>query len=172
VYVAIVESSYVRTTVAACLLDYGHEVVNVDVDETVVKTVNTGESPIGEPGVDELLAEHAGERLEATTDCSRVQEADVTLLALPTPLNDDGSIDTSYVEAAAESVGDALADDDGHVVATKSTVIPGTTGDQVAPAVRELTDTTVHVAANPEFLRMGSTVDDFHNPGKYEGLTW
>jgi len=169
VYVSIVGSGYVGTTVAACLADYGHEVVNVDVDETVVETVNAGESPIGEPGVGDLLAEHAGDRLEATTDYGRVRETEVTLLALPTPSNDDGSIDTSYVEAAAESVGDALADapsESEHVVATKSTVIPGTTGEQVGPAVRERTDATVHVAANPEFLRMGSAVSDFRNPDK------
>ena len=114
-----------------------------------------------------LLAEHAGGRLEATTDYDRVQETDVTLLALPTPSSDDGSIDTSYVEAAAESVGDALTDTDGeHVVATKSTVIPGTTDERIGPAVRERTDTTIHVAANPEFLRMGSAVDDFRKPDK------
>ena len=166
-HVSIVGSGYVGTTVAACLADYGHEVVNVDVDETVVETVNAGESPIGEPGVGDLLADHAGDRLTATTDYGRVRETDVTLLALPTPSNDDGSIDTSYVEAAAESVGDALADADGeHVVATKSTVVPGTTGERVAPAVRERTDATVHVAANPEFLRMGSAVADFRNPDK------
>jgi UDPglucose 6-dehydrogenase len=166
VHVSIVGSGYVGTTVAACLADYGHEVVNVDVDETVVETVNAGESPIGEPSVGELLAEYAGEQLRATTDYDQVRETDVTLLALPTPSNDDGSIDTSYVEAAAESVGDALEDDDEHVVATKSTVIPGTTGEQVAPAVRGRTDATIHVAANPEFLRMGSAVSDFRNPDK------
>ncbi|MEZ3115646.1 UDP-glucose 6-dehydrogenase AglM [Halobaculum sp. MBLA0147] len=166
--VSIVGSGYVGTTVAACLADYGHEVVNVDVDESVVERINAGETPVGEPGVEDLLAEYAGAGITATTEYHRIRETDVTLLALPTPSNDDGSIDTSYVEAAAEAVGDVLADTEGdHTLAVKSTVIPGTTDRRIAPTVRERAgDTTVHVAANPEFLRMGSAVEDFRHPDK------
>lgn len=169
-YVSIVGSGYVGTTVAACLADHGHDVVNIDIDESIVEKINAGKSPIGEPGVGELLAEHAGGRITATTDYASVRDTDVTLLALPTPSNSDGSIDSSYVEAAAASVGNALGDAPSgseHVVATKSTVVPGTTEEQVAPAVRERApQVTVHVAANPEFLRMGSAVNDFENPDK------
>jgi UDPglucose 6-dehydrogenase len=125
---------------------------------------------MGEPDVGELLAEHAGKHITATTDYESVRDTDVTLLALLTPSNRDGSIDSSYIEAAAESVGGALGDAPSgseHVVATKSTVIPGTTEEQVAPAVRKRApQVTVHVAANPEFLRMESAVNDFENPDK------
>ena len=106
---SIVGSGYVGTTVAACLADLGREVTNVDIDEEVVASINAGESPISEPGLDELIATHSGGRMEATTDYDAVLDTDVTFLALLTPSRDDGSIDLSYMEAAAETLGETLA---------------------------------------------------------------
>ncbi|PSP77018.1 UDP-glucose 6-dehydrogenase [Halobacteriales archaeon QS_1_68_20] len=169
--VSIVGSGYVGTTVAACLADLGHEVVNVDVDEDVVVAINDGSAPIHEPGLDERIADHAGSRLRATTDYGAVRETDVTFLALPTPSNEDGSIDTAAVEAGARSLGEALAEKESdHLVVVKSTVIPGTTEEVVAPTVSEASGEAVgegfDVATNPEFLRMGSAVADFLDPDK------
>ena len=170
-HVSIVGSGYVGTTVAACLADLGHEVTNVDIDEDIVAAINDGESPIHEPGLDELIDEYAGERLHATTDYDAVRETDVTFLALPTPSEDDGGIDLAYMEAGAASLGEALTDKDGdHLVVVKSTVVPGSTEDVIAPAIEETSDKSVgdgfHVAMNPEFLRMGTAVEDFLNPQK------
>ena len=169
--VSIVGSGYVGTTVAACLADMGHRVVNVDVDESIVEAINAGEAPIHEPGLPELVAAHAGDRLEATTDYGAIRETDVTFLALPTPSNEDGSIDTSYMEAGAESLGEALAEKSGdHLVVVKSTVIPGTTQEVVVPAIEATSGKEAgegfDVAMNPEFLRMGSAVADFQDPDK------
>ncbi|MFC7140599.1 UDP-glucose 6-dehydrogenase AglM [Halosimplex aquaticum] len=170
-HVSIVGSGYVGTTVAACLADLGHDVTNVDVDEDVVATINDGDTPIHEPGLDELIGEHAGDRLRATTDYDAVRETDVTFLALPTPSEDDGAIDLTYMEAGAASLGEALAEKDGdHLVVVKSTVVPGSTEDVVAPAIEETSGKTAgegfHVAMNPEFLRMGTAVEDFLDPQK------
>jgi len=168
--VSIVGSGYVGTTVAACLADDGHSVVNVDVDESIVESINDGESPIHEPGLDDLVAAHAGEHLRATTDYEAVLDTDVTLLALPTPANDDGSIDTSYLEAGARSLGAVLAGKDDHLIVVKSTVVPGTAEEVVAPIVESASGGTLgetfDVAMNPEFLRMGSAVEDFRTPDK------
>ncbi|MDG5776136.1 UDP-glucose 6-dehydrogenase AglM [Haloarculaceae archaeon H-GB1-1] len=172
--VSIVGSGYVGTTVAACLADLGHVVTAIDIDEDVVAAVTDGETPIHEPGLDELVAEHGGDRLRATTDYDVVPETDLTMLALPTPSNDDGSIDLRFMEAGAESVGEALAeaeggDDDPHVVVTKSTVIPGTTEDRLAAAIAAAgveRGEDFLVASNPEFQREGSAVADFLNPDK------
>ena len=65
--VSIIGSGYVGTTVAACLADFGHDVVNVDVDEETVETINAGEAPIHEEGLAERVERTAGERLRATT---------------------------------------------------------------------------------------------------------
>ncbi|MCD2200465.1 UDP-glucose/GDP-mannose dehydrogenase family protein [Halobacterium sp. KA-4] len=164
--VSIVGSGYVGTTVAACFADLGHSVVNVDIDQDTVDTINGGRAPIHEPGLEERIAEHAGDRLRATTDYDAVRETDVTFLALPTPSEADGRIDTSIMQAGAESLGEALAGKDDHVVVVKSTVVPGTTEDVVAPALERGGFDGATLAMNPEFLRMGTAVEDFLHPDK------
>jgi UDPglucose 6-dehydrogenase len=167
----IVGSGYVGTTVAACLADLGQEVVTVDVDEAVVDAISAGEAPIHEPGLDALVATHGGTRLRATTDYDVVADGEVTMLALPTPSNDDGSIDLTAMRAGARSVGEALAAAGAtdHAVVTKSTVVPGTTAgvlnDELAGAGLERGVDYV-LAANPEFQREGTAVTDFLNPDK------
>jgi len=169
--IGIVGSGYVGTTLAACLADFGHDVINVDVDESVVRQLNDGESPISEPGLDDLLDRYAGASLFATTDYTDLANVDVVFLALPTPTNDDGSIDTAYVEAGAEALGGVLADIEGYpTVVVKSTVVPGTTADVVGPILERESGLQVGVdfglAMNPEFLREGSAVEDFQHPDK------
>jgi UDPglucose 6-dehydrogenase len=169
--ITIVGSGYVGTTVAACLADLGHEVVNVDIDEDVVDAINAGEAPIHEPGLDDFVATHGGDRLRATTDYGVVPEGELTMLALPTPSNEDGSIDLTAMRAGARSVGEALADAGAtdHVVVTKSTVVPGTTeGALDAELSGAGLERGVHyvLASNPEFQREGTAVTDFLNPDK------
>ncbi len=171
--IAVVGSGYVGTTVAACFADLGHDVVAIDIDEDIVSRLNAGEAPIHEPGLDELVAEHAGEggRLRATTDYGAIRDCEATFLALPTPSREDGSIDASIIEVGARSVGEALADGaEDHLVVVKSTVIPGTTETTLIPAIEDGTGEAVgeriHVGMNPEFLREGSAVSDFLDPDK------
>ena len=169
--VAVVGSGYVGTTIAACFADLGHEVVAIDIDEAIVEELNAGRASIHEPGLDDLLAEHAGERLRATTDYGAITDCDVVFLALPTPSREDGSIDASIIEAGARSVGEALRGGEGEqLIVVKSTVIPGTTEERLVPAIEEGADERVgdriHVGMNPEFLREGSAVTDFLDPDK------
>jgi UDPglucose 6-dehydrogenase len=171
--IGIVGSGYVGTTIAACFADLGHEVMNVDVDESVVRRLNDGEAPISEPGLDGLLDRYAGDSLFATTEYGDLVDfgPHVIFLALPTPSNDDGSIDTAVVEAGAEALGGVLADIEGYpTVVVKSTVVPGTTEDVIGPALELESGGQIGVdfglAANPEFLREGSAVDDFTDPDK------
>ena len=169
--VSIIGSGYVGTTVAACFADLGHEVVNVDIDEEVVKSINGGEASIHEPGLDNLVDEYGGDELRATTEYADILETDVTFLALPTPSRADGSIDTSIIEAAAETLGETLREKEGeHVAVTKSTVVPTTTRDVLAPIMAEASGKTrgedLHVGMNPEFLREGTAVADFQSPDK------
>ena len=166
--VSVVGSGYVGTTVAACLADLGHAVTNIDIDRDVVDSINAGEAPIHEPGLDELLDEHGGERLRATTDYDAVRATDLTFVALPTPSNEDGSIDLSIITRGMASLGEALAaKTEPHVVVVKSTVIPGSTEDVLVPAMRRAgAGGNVHVAMNPEFLREGTAVEDYLKPDK------
>ncbi|OYR46666.1 MULTISPECIES: UDP-glucose 6-dehydrogenase AglM [unclassified Halorubrum] len=177
--VTVVGSGYVGTTLAACLADAGHDVTAIDIDPDVVDALNDGRAAIHEPGLDDLLAEHAGDRLRATTEYDGVPDADVTFLAIGTPSREDGSIDLGPLTAAAGMTGEALADvggdsaaagdpEDRHLVVVKSTITP--------PGVREVREALlagagdaadrVELATNPEFLREGSAVDDFQHPDK------
>ncbi|WIV66959.1 UDP-glucose 6-dehydrogenase AglM [Natrialbaceae archaeon AArc-T1-2] len=170
-HVSIVGSGYVGTTVAACLADLGHDVVNVEVDEEIVETINAGEAPIHEAGLADRIDAHAGTRLRATTDYDAVAETDLTMLCLPTPQREDGSLDLAVMKAGVESLGDALAEKDGdHLVVVKSTVLPGTTEDVVGPIVADRSGKEVgedlELAMNPEFLRMSTAVADFFEPDK------
>ena len=169
--VSIVGSGYVGTTVAGCLADMGHEVYNIDIDEEIVTAINEGESPIHEPGLDALVSAYGGTTLEATTDYSVVPETELTVLALPTPSEADGSIDLGAMKAGIEAVGEAIADKDGyHLVVVKSTVVPGTTEETLKPILESASGETdgegIGLAVNPEFQREGSAVEDFMEPDK------
>ncbi len=170
-HVSIVGSGYVGTTVAACLAEAGHHVTNVDIDENIVQQINHGKSPIHEPGLDNLLEQYGGDTLGATTDYGAIRETSLTILALPTPSRDDGSIDASILESAVRSLGEVLASkSDKHVVTVKSTVIPGVVEEQLVPILEKATDAAIdddiHIATNPEFLREGTAVDDFRSPDR------
>ncbi|QLG48932.1 UDP-glucose 6-dehydrogenase AglM [Natrinema halophilum] len=169
--VSIVGSGYVGTTIAACLADLGHDVINVEIDKEIVDSINAGEAPIHESGLEERIADYAGTNLRATTEYDEVRDTDVTFLCLPTPQTDDGSLDLAIMRAGAESLGRTLESKDGdHLVVVKSTVLPGTTEDVVAPILEGESGTSIgdgiDIAMNPEFLRMGTAVTDFLEPDK------
>lgn len=169
--IAVVGSGYVGTTLAACLADFGHDVTAIDIDESVVSSINAGASPISEPGLDELLGAHAGDRLQATTDHEAILESDLTFLAVDTPSRSDGSLDESALLAATRDVGNVLGQtDDDHLVVVKSTVLPEIVEDGVLPALEETSGRTdgqsLDVAVNPEFLREGTAVSDLLNPDR------
>ena len=169
--ISVIGSGYVGTTVAAWFAELGHDVTNVDIDEGVVEEINDGNAPIHEPGLDEIIADHGGDSLYATTDYEDVRDTDVTFLALPTPSGDDGSIDLSAMEAGSESLGEVIREkSDPHTFVVKSTVVPGTTEDVVAPAIERTSGKSAgegfYVGMNPEFLREGYALDDFRDPEK------
>lgn len=169
--ISVIGSGYVGSTISACLATWGHTVQTVDIDQGPVDDINHGKAPIHEPGLDELIANHSGSRLYATTDYSAICDTDVTFLALPTPSHDDGSIDLDIIKTATQSVGEALVEkDNSHLVVVKSTVLPGTTNEELTPVIAEASGKShgedLHVAMNPEFLREGSAVSDFRHPDK------
>ena len=165
----VIGSGYVGTTLAACLADLGHDVLAIDIDEDVVAALEDGRAPIHEPGLDDLVAEHTGRNLNATTSYERVPEATATFLAIQTPSREDGSIDAAPLAAAAEMTGDALAGtDDDHLVVVKSTITPPAL-EAVRTALFDAVGDTpgrIGLATNPEFLREGTSVEDFLTPEK------
>lgn len=119
---------------AAVLADAGFAVEGVDVDADVVRSINDGTAPVDEPGLDDLLATHVGDRLRATTDgVGAADRAEVTVVLVPTVLDEAKRADLSPVLAAAEAIGQGI--DAGDLVVLESTVPPGTTGGVFAETV-------------------------------------
>jgi len=174
--VSIIGTGYVGTVTGACFAELGHNIVCVDIDPVKVAQMNEGIPPIHEEGLPELLKKHAGVRLRATSDYSNaISDSDVTFICVGTPSDENGRIDLSIVRSASESIGKAIAErelggdaDRYHVVVVKSTVVPGTTDEVVAPIIRAKNGDAgpVGIAMNPEFLREGKAVYDFMNPDK------
>ncbi len=165
--VSVMGLGYVGCVTGACLARAGHEVVGVDVNPDKVALVNGGHAPVVEPGLGDLVAQvvRAG-RLRATTSAKEaVDDSDVALVCVGTPGRANGSLDVTALQAVSRSLGRALA---GHtkpfVVVVRSTVLPGTTGSVVIPALLEGGARGVRVAVNPEFMREGSSLADFLKP--------
>ena len=162
---------YVGAVSGGCLASLGHEVLGVDVAPDKVAMLGAGRSPIVEAEIAELIAEAVqGGRLRATTDTAQaVAETDVSMIAVGTPSAPDGSTSMLAIEAVIRDIGAAIANKPGtHSVVMRSTVPPGTAEDRVIPLLeqasgRRLGD-RLHYYSNPEFLREGTAVRDFHAP--------
>ena len=162
---------YVGCVSAACFAARGHYVIGCDVSALKVEIVGCGRSPIVEPGIENLIAEavNAG-RLRTTTDCARaVIDSDVSLVCVGTPSNHNGSLDLSYIERVCNQIGEALeAKSDFHIIAIRSTMLPGSISSVVIPALEQGSGKKAGrdfgVAINPEFLREGTSIKDFDNP--------
>jgi UDPglucose 6-dehydrogenase len=169
--VSILGTGYVGLVTGACLADKGHDVVCIDVDPDKVDTINRGEPPFFESGLEALLRKYIGNRLHATCDTrSAVLGSDMTLIAVGTPF-DGTRIDLTYVEESARQIGGVLAEKTGyHVVVVKSTVVPGTTDNLVLPILEEASGKRAGrdfgVGMNPEFLTEGEAVADFMEPDR------
>lgn len=169
--VSIVGTGYVGLVTGACLAEKGHSVACVDLDPEKVAALNRGLSPFFEPGLEELLAAHAGRGLRATADlAAAVHDTELTMIAVGTPFN-GVEIDLTAVLGAAEQIGRALREKDSyHVVVVKSTVVPGTTQDRVLPVIEAASGKQAGVGfgigMNPEFLSEGEAVNDFLRPDR------
>src|SRR6267143_3028071 len=132
--IAVVGAGYVGLVTAVCLAEKGHRVTCADVDREKIDTIRRAIPPIHEPGLAELLHRNVGTRLRATTDLKdAVADSEVTLIAVGTPF-DGHAIDLVQIRDAAVTIGTALRSTSTyHLVAVKSTVVPGTTDDVVTP---------------------------------------
>ncbi|WP_127145095.1 UDP-glucose dehydrogenase family protein [Pelagibacterium montanilacus] len=165
--ITMIGAGYVGLVSGACLSDFGHEVVCVDVSAEKIARLEQGDMPIYEPGLAALVADNArAGRLSFTTELApAVSDADVVFIAVGTPSRrGDGHADLSYVHEAAAQIGRALRGFT--VVVTKSTVPVGT-GDEVERIICEANpDADVVVVSNPEFLREGAAIEDFKRPDR------
>ncbi len=185
--VCVIGTGYVGLVTGVCLAHTGHDVICVDINEEKVKLMQSGQSPIYEPGLAELMRSSiAAEKLRFTTDLKQgVNHGEVLFIAVGTPALPTGESDTRYVESVARGIGQHL-DSSYKVIVNKSTVPIGS-GDWVRMIVLEGVEdrqqgsvnsegapaetqspisVEFDVVSNPEFLREGSAVYDTFNPDR------
>lgn len=168
--IAIVGTGYVGLVSGTCFAEMGVNVTCVDVNEQKIQALLSGNIPIYEPGLDEMvLRNHKEGRLHFTTDITTcLNEVDIVFSAVGTPPDEDGSADLKYVLEVARTVGKNM--NKYLVLVTKSTVPVGT-AKKVKQAIQEELDkrgVTIpfDVASNPEFLKEGAAINDFMSPDR------
>jgi GDP-mannose 6-dehydrogenase len=162
---------YVGAVSCACLPELGHDVIGVDTNPSKIGMINAGQSPVVEDGIDELIgaAVRAG-KLRATDDVTQaVLGSQMSLISVATPSNPNYTPNLASVDAVIRSIGAVLRDKPGHhTIVLRSTVPPGTTEDRILPILEQSAGRKVgdrlSLVFNPEFLREGSSVKDFHQP--------
>lgn len=171
--VSVFGLGYVGCVSAACLASLGHEVVGVDVNANKIDLVNRGQTPVVEERIGELIRDVVvNGSLRATDDVAgAIGATEVSLVCVGTPSAPNGSLSTVYLERVAEQIGEVLRNQGNrHTVVFRSTMLPGTCAQLLVPALERASGLRAGadfgVAVNPEYLREGSSVRDFHEPPK------
>ena len=160
---------YVGCVSAACLAKSKHEVCGIDIDPVKVDIINSGKSPIVEKGLDDLIKEGVSSSNLKAVVSGNIPEADISIICVGTPSNDNGSLDLKYLTKVAEQIGEYLSKTKNyHLVVDRSTVLPGTIESVLIPALEAKSGKKAGkdfgVCMNPEFMREGSSIHDYYNP--------
>jgi len=163
--IAVVGTGYVGLVTGTCFAESGNTVTCVDIDQDKVDRMREGHVPIYEPGLEELFRRNTKEgRLNFTSDLSEaVKTAEIIFLALPTPPNEDGSADLSYILGVAKDLGPLLKR---YTIVINKSTVPVGTAEKVHKAIAENSTIEYDVVSNPEFLREGRAIEDFMNPDR------
>lgn len=169
--ISIFGLGYVGAVSLGCLVRDGHYVAGVDIDETKLKLIREGGTPIVEAGMDTLMADAAASgRMQVTNDAGHaVQATDVSFICVGTPSLGNGRQDLGAITRLMEQLGNAMRDKAGyHVFVVRSTVAPGTVDKVIKPLLEEHSGKRVGedfgLCFQPEFLREGSSIKDYDDP--------
>lgn len=161
--VTVIGTGYVGLVAGVCFADAGHSVICVDRDTRKIEMLNNGQIPIYEPGLEDLV-HRAQSRLQYTTDlASAVRAAQVIFVAVGTPEKEDGSADLGPTMQVIQAI--CQAANEKKFVVLKSTVPVGT-AKFVRAEIARLSQHSIEVVSNPEFLKEGAAIEDFLRPDR------
>ena len=162
--IGVIGAGYVGLVTGVCLASMGHDVTLRDIDAAKVAALNDGQVPIYEPGLVEVMRQHAG-RLTYTLSLERMLErSDIIFIAVDTPPTYSGDADLSRVMAVVDEL-EKVGADARHVLVMKSTVPVGT-GERVRAELDARGLGAVGYCSNPEFLKEGAAIADFLKPDR------
>ena len=163
--ICMIGTGYVGLVSGTCFADIGNQVFCVDKDLVKIKKLNSGISPIYEPGLDELIQKNfKANRLFFTTDLKKaITASDIIFICVGTP-NVKGSlkVDLSFVYKCTKEI--LSISKSKKIIVTKSTVPVGT-GDEIEKIIKKKNKLFI-VVSNPEFLREGEAIRDFRYPDR------
>ena len=163
--IAVVGTGYVGLVAGTCFADSGHTVTCVDVDAAKVEQLRAGQTPIYEPGLEELLQKNlkAG-RLSFTTGLvEAVRQCEVVFIAVGTPQGEDGNADLRVAMSVAHQIADAA---ERYTVIVNKSTVPVGTASRMQAEIAARSKVEIDVVSNPEFLKEGAAIDDFQRPDR------
>ena len=162
--ITVAGTGYVGLVTGVCLAEMGHHVTCIDIQNQKIKMLQSGISPIYEPGLEPLLIKNqSNHQLTFTTDPQiAYARAEIIFITVGTPEKEDGTADLQYIENVCLSIANHIEND--VIVCTKSTVPVGT-NEKIKQIINgnKLPYIHIDVISNPEFLREGSAVFDFYH---------
>jgi len=163
--ISVIGTGYVGLVSGTCLAEKGNSVTCIDIDQNKINKLKKGVITIYEPGLEPLFKRNTNEnRLRFTTDYKQgLAGSGVIFLALPTPPDENGSADLSYVLRAAKDISKYLTE---YTVIVNKSTVPVGTSKKIYEQVSKYTSVEFDVVANPEFLREGYAVQDFMKPDR------
>jgi GDP-mannose 6-dehydrogenase len=169
--ISIFGLGYVGAVSVACLARDGHQVTGVDIDNSKLRMIQDGRSPIVEEGMLDLMQSAvASGRVSVSNDAATaIASTDLSFVCVGTPSLPNGDQDLGAITRLAGEIGHALGKTDNtHTLVVRSTVRPGTVEEVIVPILEERSGKVAgrdfSVCFQPEFLREGSSIRDYDNP--------
>lgn len=160
--IGVLGLGYVGLANVGVLASIGHQIIGYDIDSDKVRLLSDGAYPFDDHLLKEALRTYK-DRVRYTDDICSLKWMDAYILALPTPENEDGSCDVSYMDEAITSLLSVLGSNENVILIIRSTVSVG----YALKLGNRLKNPKIHIISLPEFVREGTTYSDEKHPDRF-----